>query len=141
MTLPIRALAPGSAEGLALVLDQPLSLWGGLDPATGRIVDRRHPQWDALVTGRVLVMASGRGSSSSSSVLAEAVRLGFGPAAIVLREPDAILVIGSLVALELYGHAPPVVVVGPDVFATIRTGDAIRVSPGGISLAGGAGET
>jgi len=136
----MRALVPGSAEGLALVLDQPLSLWGGLDPETGRIVDRRHPQWDALVTGRVLVMASGRGSSSSSSVLAEAVRLGFAPAAIVLREPDAILVIGALVARELYGQAPPVVVVGPDVFATIRTGDAVRLSPDGISLAGGAGE-
>ena len=39
--------------GAALVLDEPLSLWGGIDPATGEIVDGRHPQRGQRVTGRV----------------------------------------------------------------------------------------
>jgi len=34
-------------------------------------------------------MPSGRGSSSSSSVLAETIRSGTGPVAIVLAEPDS----------------------------------------------------
>jgi predicted aconitase with swiveling domain len=55
-------------------------------------------------------MPSGRGSSSSSSVLAEAIRCGTGPAGIVLAEPDPILVVGALVAARLYGLACPVVV-------------------------------
>lgn len=103
-------LVAGEAQGRALVLDEPLSFWGGVDPATGDIVDVHHPQRGANVAGRVLVMPSGRGSSSSSSVLAEAIRAGTAPAAIVLAEPDPILALGAIVARELYDVAMPVVV-------------------------------
>ena len=106
-----RTLVAGTAEGEALVLDEPLSFWGGVDPATGQIVDVHHRQRGERVTGRVLVMPSGRGSSSSSSVLAEAVRTGTAPAAIVLLEPDAIVALGAIVARELYGVELPVVVI------------------------------
>lgn len=106
-----RTLVEGSAEGEVLVLDEPLSFWGGMDPATGRVIDPRHPQAGADVAGRVLVMPAGRGSSSSSSVLAEAIRAGTAPAAILLLEPDAIVALGAIVARELYGIAVPVVLV------------------------------
>jgi len=113
--------------GTALVLDEPLSLWGGMDPATGLIIDARHPQRGESVSGRVLVMASGRGSSSSASVLAEAVRAGTAPAAILLGEPDLILAIGSAVAEELYGVRVPVVVMDAAALATIRDGAPVEV--------------
>jgi predicted aconitase with swiveling domain len=119
-----RTLVAGRAEGSALVLDEPLSLWGGLDPRTGVIVDVRHPQRGAKVTGRILVLPSGRGSSSSSSVLAEAIRAGAAPSAIVLAEADPILALGAIVARELYGAIVPVVVASP---MGIRTGDAVVV--------------
>jgi hypothetical protein len=119
-----RTLVAGTAEGPALVLDEPLSLWGGLDPETGDILDVRHPQRGANVAGRVLVMPSGRGSSSSSSVLAEAIRAGTAPAAIVLGEADPILPLGAIVARELYGSSVPIVVVGDPQF---RTGEIVRV--------------
>lgn len=109
----------------ALVLAEPLSLWGGLDPATGVIVEPRHPQHGAVVTGRVLVMPSTRGSSSSASVLAEAVRAGTAPAAIVLGEPDLILAIGAEVAAELYGVRVPVVVLAPADRDRLRDGDPV----------------
>ena len=105
-----RSLVAGRASGLALVLEAPLSFWGGIDPASGLIVDVHHPQHGERVTGTVLVMPSGRGSSSSSTVLAESVRAGTAPAAVVLREPDPIVALGAIVARELYGTAPPVVV-------------------------------
>lgn len=105
-----RTLVSGSAEGPVLVLEEPLSFWGGIDPATGDVIDVHHPQRGANVAGRVLVMPSGRGSSSSSSVLAEAVRAGTAPVAIVLLEPDPIVALGALVARELYGVAVPVIV-------------------------------
>jgi predicted aconitase with swiveling domain len=120
-------LAPGGAAGEALVLDEPLSFWGGVDPATGRIVDGRHPQAGNSIRGRVVVMPAGRGSSSSSTVLAETVRAGTGPVAVVLREPDAILAVGALVAAELYGLACPVVVLDPPSYGMIRTGDLVEV--------------
>ena len=101
-------LVPGAASGPVLKLDEPLSFWGGLDPATGAIIDRLHPQRGARVAGRILMMPGGRGSSSGSATLAEALRLGNGPAAILMLERDAIIVVGAMVAAELYGLACPV---------------------------------
>ena len=103
----------------ALRLDEPLSLWGGMDAASGRIIDAHHPQRGVSLTGRAVVMRAGRGSSSSASVLAEAVRAGTAPAAFVLAEPDLILEIGSAVAEELYGVRVPVVVRTPDELSRI----------------------
>ena len=123
------------AEGRALVLAEPLSLWGGMDPSTGEVIDTHHPQRGANLAGRVVVMASGRGSSSSASVLAEAVRAGTAPAAIVLGEPDLILAIGAEVADELYGRRVPVVVLASDELSAIRDGAVVRVGPDGVRTA------
>ena len=81
-------LVPGAASGPVLKLDEPLSFWGGLDSATGTIIDRLHPQRGASVAGCILMMRGGRGSSSGSATLAEALRLGNGPAAILMLERD-----------------------------------------------------
>jgi predicted aconitase with swiveling domain len=116
------------------VLDEPLSFWGGLDPTTGEIVDRHHPQSGTSVTGSVLVMPSGRGSSSSSTVLAEAIRSGTAPAAILLREPDGIVALGAIVAEELYGRTMPVLLLGPG--AVIASGAEIVIEEGALSVEG-----
>jgi predicted aconitase with swiveling domain len=129
-----RILVPGEASGSALVLDAPLSLWGGLDPTTGDIIDQRHPQLGQNVTGRVLVLPIGKGSSSASSILLEAVRLGTAPAAILLAEPDAILALGAAVARELYGVAPPVIVLDAETYARIQNGTEIGVMNGEIKI-------
>lgn len=117
--------------GRALVLVEGLSLWGGMDPVSGEVTDANHPQRGATLAGRVVVMPSGRGSSSSASVLAEAVRAGKAPAAIVLGEPDLILAIGATVAEELYGVRVPVLVIPPARLARIRDGMPVRIGPRG----------
>jgi uncharacterized protein len=130
-----RALVAGTAEGRALVLDEPLSFWGGIDPANGDIIDARHPQHGANVAGRILVLPSGRGSSSSSSVLAEAIRVGTAPAAIVLGEADPILALGAIVARELFGATIPVVAMAE---SALRTDDlaTVRADETGVELRG-----
>jgi len=105
-----RALVAGEAEGELVVLDEPLSFWGGYDPVRGVVIDRGHPQQGVSLAGKIVAMAHGKGSSSSASVLAESLRLGTGPAGLVLEKPDQILVIGSLVAGMLYDVVCPVVV-------------------------------
>jgi uncharacterized protein len=124
-----RILVEGHATGPAFVLDEPLSFWGGLDPATGEIVEANHPQRGSVVTGTILVMPSGRGSSSSATVLAEAIRAGTAPAGIILGAPDDIIVIGALVAAELYGVSIPVVVASPTALGTIRNGEEASFPP------------
>ena len=129
-----RVLVAGEASGVALRLEEPLSLWGGLNPQTGEIIDRRHPQSGAIVTGRVVVMPSGRGSSSASSILLEAVRLETAPAAILLRsETDGIITLGAVVAQELYHRAPPVLLLDEDAYRQVADGVIVRVTgDGGI---------
>jgi predicted aconitase with swiveling domain len=126
-----RILADGAADGLALVLGEPLSLWGGVDPASGAVVDVRHPQHGTSIKGRVLVMRAVRGSSSSSSVLAESVRAGSAPAAILLGEPDLILAVGAAVAEELYGVRVPVLHFPVAELDVIPDGAAVSVHEGG----------
>lgn len=120
-------LTRGTAEGQILVLDAALSFWGGMDPASGTVIDRHHPQCGTCLTGKVVVMPSGRGSSSSSSVLAEALRAGTAPAAIVLSEPDGIIAIGAIVASELYGIECPVVSFKLPLLRQLRPGSRVRV--------------
>jgi predicted aconitase with swiveling domain len=122
-----RVLAAGNAEGEALVLREPFSLWGGVDPGTGVIIDARHLQRGSSTTGRVLVMPAVRGSSSSSSVLAELVRAGCAPAAILLGEPDLILAVGAAVGEELYGRCVPIVVLEAADLARIVDGARVSV--------------
>jgi uncharacterized protein len=118
------ASAPGRAEGSALVLTAPLSFWGGIDVETGSIIDRAHPERGISVTGRILVLPGGRGSSSSSSVLAESIRRGTGPIGIVLEVPDPILTVGAIVARSLYDVQVPLVVCP---ISDIATGDRLRI--------------
>jgi predicted aconitase with swiveling domain len=125
-----RTLVAGHATGTALVLDEPLSFWGGLDPATGILIDTHHPQLGESVVGRVLMMPSGRGSSSSSYVLAEAIRAGTAPAAIIMQEPDGIVALGSIVARELYGTLTPVITLDATVYGALRTGATLDVDAG-----------
>lgn len=128
----VTALVPGAASGSALVLEEPLSFWGGIEPETGKIIDRRHPQLGVEVTDRILVMPMGRGSSSSSTVLAEAIRRGTAPAAIFLHEIDPIVALGAVVAQRLYGTTVPVAVVDPALAEEIRTGDQVDLHESGV---------
>ncbi|MEO5897123.1 MAG: DUF126 domain-containing protein [Vicinamibacterales bacterium] len=114
----------GDAAGAALVLTQALSFWGGIDVDTGTIIDHSHPDLGRNVTGRILVMPGGRGSSSASAVLAETIRRGTGPAGIILAIPDPILTVGALVATTLYGLRCPIVVCSIDSFVT---GEQLRI--------------
>jgi uncharacterized protein len=120
-----------SVNGRAIVLTEALSLWGGMDPATGELIDAHHPQRGANLAGRIVVMPGGRGSSSSASVLAEAVRAGTAPMAFVIGEPDLILSIGSAVAEELYGVRVPVVVADAALRGRIGHDDLVRIGPDG----------
>jgi uncharacterized protein len=123
-------LVAGSAAGLVLALTEPLSFWGGVHEATGVITDTHHPQHGASIAGKILLMPSGRGSSSSSSVLAEVIRGGVGPAAIVLGVRDPIIALGAMVAEALYGRVVPVLV--PDAEDYVRLASWTRARVGGV---------
>lgn len=127
MRIEAKTLVPGSASGLVRRLAEPLSFWGGYDAATGAVMDRWHPDHGVICAGHVLVMTASRGSSSGSSVLAEALRAGFGPRALVFSQHDAIAAVGAIVAGELYGVACPIVIVEPDLWVKCALATRLHV--------------
>ena len=132
-TIAVRSLSAGTANGQPIVLATALSFWGGFDVATGRIIDRSHPSNGELLTGRIVIMPVGRGSSSGSSILAEAIRRGTSPSALILPEPDPILTVGAIVAQKLYGRTIPIVVCHESIPAGVLTIDA-GLSDGAIRI-------
>ena len=54
MTLSARFILLGQAEGESLAGSEPLSFGGGVDPATGRVIDVHHPLGTCRVQATVL---------------------------------------------------------------------------------------
>ena len=102
--IPAKALYPGRAAAPILKLAAPVSFWGAIDPATGFVIDPRHPDFGSPVTDLVLAIPGAIGSSSSSAVMLELLRGGVAPAAVVLTGDDSILALGVIIAREL-GYA------------------------------------
>ena len=127
-----RLLSQGYGEGTVLATDKPLSFWGGLDPATGDVIDRHHPLNGANVAGRVLVMPSGRGSSSASGVLLESLVAGFAPAGIILAVIDEIIALGAIVADEVLDIRLPIVVLDQADYQVARDAIVARIHPTGV---------
>ena len=120
-------VAGSGGSGQALVMTAPISFWGGIDPKSGRVADVRHPQHGATIAGKVLFLPGTIGSSSASAVLLELVHAGCAPAAIVIHEPDAILLLGLIVAREMGWPTPVAVKMDRERFADFD-GKAIHVS-------------
>lgn len=132
MAIAGQALLHGRASGPVLRLEAPISFWGGVDPASGQIVDPRHPQYGAHVAGTVLLIPATVGSSSSSSVLLELIAQGRAPAAIALGKADAILCLGAVVATAMGWSAPPIIVLPAEKQRAFASGSFVRLTADGV---------
>ena len=111
-----KVLIEGQARGPLLELSTDISLWGGVDPLTGFIIDQRHPQYGQSIAGKILAMKRSIGSSSGSSILLELLQRERGPLGIILLEVDFIVTLGVVVAREMRFGDIPVVQVRPADF-------------------------
>lgn len=119
MELTTRIIKSGTAEGLALVSDQPIGFLGGVDPETGLVVEPGHSLQGQSVGGRVLVFPTGKGSTVGSYVLYRMARAGTAPAAIVNAESEAIVAVGAIIA--------GIPMVDQVDITQIHTGDRVRL--------------
>ena len=127
--LQSEVLLEGRAQGTVLKLTDDISFWGGVDPASGRIINRRHPQFGESVAGKILVMQRSIGSSSGSSVLLELFRNHCAPTGIILTEADFVLSLGAVVAKEMGLGNIPIVRIGMSEFAALS--DSVTISKSG----------
>ena len=91
-----RAIRRGEAHGTTLVSPEPLSFYGGVDPESGRVLERGHPLEGRTVAGRVLVLPTGKGSTVGSYALYRMARAGTAPAAIVCAVCDTVVAVGAI---------------------------------------------
>jgi predicted aconitase with swiveling domain len=114
-------LMPGAATtARGLALTAPISFWGGVDPKTGTVADPRHPEHGVEIAGTVLMVPATVGSSSAAAILLELVHVGRAPAAFILHEPDAILLLGLIVAKEMGWETPIAIRLDRDRFAEMH---------------------
>ncbi len=129
-----RVVIEGDAAGEALVANEPISFWGGYDYRTGEIIDRRHPLSGKIAAGKILAVSFTRGSSTTTAVLLEAIRARTAPAAILTTGIDSFFALASIVADEMYGKPIPIIALGQDEFARLRTGMRIEIADGRLEI-------
>jgi hypothetical protein len=119
MRLPARRIAPGTAEGTALVASGPFSFVGGCDPTTGEILDETSGLRGERLADSAFAFPHGRGSTVGSYVVYGLAKRGRGPAAIVNERAETIVAVGAIL-----GGVPMVDRVD---LGALRTGDRVRV--------------
>ncbi|WP_345750401.1 aconitase X swivel domain-containing protein [Microbacterium rhizophilus] len=117
-----RGIVPGVVEAEALVTREPISGFGGIDVATGTVIEPRHELHGVRFTGRVLVFPGAKGSSGWSGFFQSTRLLGTAPAAMVFSVLTTKAVLGAIVT-----RVPTVVELDGDPVELIRTGDLVRV--------------
>ncbi len=135
-----RSILPGAAEGVVITTTEALSFWGGVDPATGKVIDVHHPLHGVCLTGGVLFMPSSRGSCTGSGVLLDLILTGRAPSALVFCEAEDVLTLGALIASEMFGKPLPVLRLDAENFARFSQASHVRIDENtieadGVSLA------
>jgi uncharacterized protein len=98
MKLQGRKIYPGQAEGEALVTRMGISFFGGVDPESGRIVEKGHELEGETVSGKILIFPTGKGSTVGSYTLYRLKINGNAPAAIVNTDCETITAVGCIIA-------------------------------------------
>jgi predicted aconitase with swiveling domain len=131
-TIQGQALISGNAQGEIIFTDEPLSFWGGYSAREGKIIDTHHALYGVKVAGKIFVLPGARGSSTGSGILLEALRSGVAPAALILKQRDAILALGAVVGRELYGQSISLTLVTDADFEKLRDAKFARVHDAGV---------
>ncbi len=95
-------IVEADAQGPILTCTEGLSLWGGVDPETGTIIDAHHDQHGASLAGQIVLMPTSRGSCSGSSILLELALNGHAPKALIFSQKDHVLTLGAIVATTMF---------------------------------------
>lgn len=126
MVLEGRVIMKGYAEGEALATHRPISFYGGVDPETGRIIERGHELEGAVIADKILVFPYGKGSTVGSYILLRLKRRGLAPKAIINHRCEPIIAVGAIIA-----EIPCVDEVD---ISRISTGDLVRIEGSKVEI-------
>jgi hypothetical protein len=122
ITICGRTVVPGVVAGEALVSHEPISGWGGIDPARGVIIEPRHELFGVCFTGKILVFPGAKGSSGWSGFFQSTRLLGTAPIGMIFARVSTKAALGAVVT-----RVPAVTDLDADPCELIRTGDWVRI--------------
>jgi predicted aconitase with swiveling domain len=122
LVLTGRSVVDGVAEGEAFVTTQTISGFGGIDPMTGTITERRHEMVGKSFAGKVLVFRGAKGSSGWASNFQTARLAGAGPVAVIFNELTTKMALGAVVM-----RVPAMTDLDQNPLEVIRNGDWVKV--------------
>ena len=117
-----RKVYGGIAEGYALVTKNALGGMGVYDVFTGTVTEHGNTWEGEVVTGRVLVYKTGKGSSSWAGWYQDLRFMGTGPVAHVITESNPQTALGTVLS-----RTPAVTDLDQDPTEVISTGDWVKV--------------
>lgn len=122
ITLKGRKVVGGVAEGEAIVTNDTISGWGGIDSNTGTIIERRHELVGQSFKDKVLVFPGAKGSSGWSHFFHLARVAGAAPKAMLFNIMTAKVALGAVVT-----RVPAVTDFDQNPLDVIETGDWVKV--------------
>ncbi|HTX61736.1 MAG TPA: DUF126 domain-containing protein [Methanobacterium sp.] len=93
-----RKISKGHAYGPVLLTKDSLSFLGGVDPKTGEITDSKHDLYGQKISGKILVIPSGKGSTVGSYILYQMYKYKTAPLALIALEAEPIIATGAIMA-------------------------------------------
>ncbi|PLJ78397.1 aconitase X swivel domain-containing protein [Infirmifilum sp. SLHALR2] len=135
-----RAILPGDVEGEAVVSPQGFNILATYQETVIRRRkhaiggDKNNPHvYGVDLTGKILIIPSGIGSTTGGIIIAEIALLGVAPKAIVCtREADTLTTSGVALAHEWFGKKIALIdKVSDEIFQHVKTGNCVKVTSKG----------
>lgn len=93
-----RMISPGKTEGVAIVSNEPIGFYGGIDSNTGIVIEKGHSLEGKCVKDKILIFPCGKGSTVGSYVIYGLKKNGVSPKGIINEETETIVATGVILA-------------------------------------------
>jgi predicted aconitase with swiveling domain len=93
-----RTISPGKVKGIAIVSNEPIGFYGGIDSKTGIVIEEGHQLKGRCVKDKILVFPNGKGSTVGSYVIYGLKKNGVEPRGIINEETETIVATGVILA-------------------------------------------
>ena len=117
-----RKVVGGVTEGEAMVTDQTISGWGGVNPMKGEIIETRHELRGQSFANKILVFPGAKGSSGWSAVFHTTRLTGKAPLGLLFTITTTKAALGAVVL-----RVPSMTDFDGDPVRQIETGDWVRI--------------
>ncbi len=119
----------GKAEGKALVTEEPISFLGGINPNSGKVIEKNHELENNSIEEKILVFPHGKGSTVGSYVLHQLSLNNKAPRGIITRNAEPIVAVGAIIA-----EIPMVHKLNKDPIRNIEDGDIVRIDENSVEV-------